>query len=376
MKYYQFFAIGLCVAVLSACSSDSSDEPAPPSTPSDGDVTVTITTEVLTKANVTTELGEGDAMNVYPKTYGRLDAPNAVEGVKAVSSGGKWTMTPAVTLSKGKNLFIYAVAPYNAAYTDASAIPVDISQQIDLLYSGAYVPVSYTTHNAKLTMKHALSLATFNISAQGYSGNGALTSLSISGEKVYTKGTMSVDNGKIVGTSQDAFALSVNKTVQESGWSSELPQLWQIPFSTKVNKATLTAVIDGKTYQVAFPEVEMKSGFQYIFRMVLTDYGLEFIPGAVETISLNIDEDSMSALNGYGVLSVGVSAAEFTVPSFTGDDVFGTISWGDGTYDSYSPGVAHSYSSPSNVVVIESWNSTGFELENLTGVETIDLSEY
>lgn len=377
MKYFGFFSIGLCAAILCACSSDGSDEPSPnPPTPAEGDVTVTITTEVLTKANVTTVFGDGDAMNVYPKTYGRLDAPNAVDGVKAVCSGSKWTMTPEVTLSKGKNLFIYAVAPYNAAYTDASSIPVDISQQVDLLYSGAYVPVSYTTHNAKLTMKHALSLATFNISAQGYSGSGTLTSLSISGEKVYTKGTMSVDNGKIAGTSKDAYTLNVNKSIKESGWTNDLPQLWQIPFSTKVDKATLSATIDGKTYQVVFPEVEMKSGFQYIFRMVLTDYGLEFIPGAVETISLNIEEDAMSELQGYGVLSIGVSGAMMTAPTFTGDDVFGTISWGDGVFDSYSPGLEHSFSSTGSMVVIETWNSTGFELENLTGIETIDLGEY
>lgn len=374
MKFYKIFSIAIGASLLCSCGSDGGDDPNPPST--DEDVTVTITTEVLTKANVTTTLGSGDAMNVFPKTFGRIDAPNMVDNVKATCSGANWTMTPEVKLSKGKNAFIYAVAPYNAAYTDASAIPVDIAEQIDLLYSGAYVPVSYTTHNAKLTMKHALSLATFNISAQGYSGSGLLTKVSISGDKVYTKGTMSIDNGKIAGTSQETFTLNVNKTVKAEGWSTELPQLWQIPFSTKVDKATLSVVIDGKTYNVAFPEVEMKSGFQYIFRMVLTDYGLEFIPGAVETISLNIEEDSMSQLNGYGVLSLDFSGTELVIPTFTGDDVFGTVSWGDGAADSYTPGLTHTFATASSTVVIESWNSTGFELNDLSGIDTIDLTAY
>lgn len=373
MNTLKYLSIIFSVSLLSACSSDSNEEPAP----TDGDVTVTITTEVETKANVTTQLGNGDAMNVFPKTYGRIDAPDMVENVKAVCSGSVWTMTPEVKLAKGKNAFIYAVAPYNASYTDASAIPVDVAQQIDLLYSGEYVPVSYTTHNAKLTMKHALALVSFNISSQGYSGNGQLSKMNITGEKVYTKGTMNVADGKITGTSQDAVEVSVSKNIDADGWTDDLPRMWQIPFSTKVDKAVLSVTIDGKKYEAAFPEVEMRKGFQYIFRLVLTDYGLEFIPGAVETISLNQSSDSMTALSGYGVLTIGRNGTEVMIPAFTGDDVFGTVSWGDGLSESYAPSAVHQFpAASSGNIVIECWNSTGFELNNLSGIETIDLTGY
>lgn len=374
MKHLKFTIMTLGLTMFYGCSG-SEDEPSPK--PSDGDVTVTISTEILTKANVKTIFANGDAMNIFPKTYGKIDAPNRVENVKATLSGATWTMAPEVKINKGENAFIYAVAPYNAAYTDATAIPVDISQQIDLLYSGSYVPVSYTTHNAKLVMKHALSLISFNITSQGYSGNGNLSSLQIVGDNVYTKGTMSVDNGKIIGTAKDTFTLNVNKSITDAGWSDNLPRMWQIPFSTKVNKAILSITIDGKDYDAVFPEVEMRSGFQYIFRMVLTDYGIEFIPGAVETISLNQEEDAMSALNGYGVLTITHAGTEITIPAFTGDDVFGTVTWGDGMSSSYSPKATHNYSvSGEKEIIIESWNSTGFELEKLTGIETIDLTSY
>lgn len=376
MKHLKFIIPILGMAMFCSCGSNE-DEPTPTPSNNDGDVVVSISTEILTKADVTTVFGEGDAMNVYPKTYGKIDAPNRVDNVKATQSGGKWTLSPEVKISKGENAFIYAVAPYNAAYTDASAIPVDIAQQIDLLYSGSYVPVSYTTNTAKLVMKHALALATFNISSQGYSGAGNITNMKISGENVYTKGTMSADNGKIIGKSQEEFTMSVNKTITESGWSEDLPRMWQIPFSTKVTAAELSLTIDGKKYDVAFPEVEMKSGYQYIFRMVLTDYGIEFIPGAVETISLNQQEDAMTALNGYGVLTITHIGNEIMLPAFTGDDVFGTVTWGDGASSSYKPKAVHTYSAPGEKnIVIESWNSTGFELEKLTGIETIDLTAY
>ena len=69
-----------------------------------------------------------------------------------------------------------------------------------------------------------------------------------------------------------------------------------MPFSTKGGEAYLTATIDGKPYKAIFPEVEMKSGFQYIFRMVLTDYGLEFIPNQTQTISLSVETDQPEQL--------------------------------------------------------------------------------
>lgn len=379
MKNLKFIAMALVLTMFCSCKDENNEPGGGGSTggsSTEGKL-ITISTEIQTKANVITIFNDGDAMNVFPKTYGKIDAPNHVDNVKATRTTGAWTMTPEVRIKEGQNAFIYAVAPYNADYTNASAIPVDIAQQVDLLYSGAYVPVSYTTTNAKLVMKHALALVSFNISAQGYSGAGNLTALKISGEKVFTKGTMSVDNGKVLGKSQEDFTLSVNKTIQESGWSNDLPQMWQIPFATKISTAVLTLTIDGNQYEVTFPEVEMKSGFQYIFRMVLTDYGIEFIPGAVETISLNQEEDAMTALNGYGVLSIIHNGNEIMLPAFTGDDVFGTVTWGDGMSSSYKPKAVHTYTAGGEKnIVIESWNSTGFELEKLTGIDTIDLTAY
>ena len=90
--------------------------------------------------------------------------------------------------------------------------------------------------------------------------------------------------------------MSVSKTVDNKGWTDDLPQMWVIPFSTKGKPATLTAVIDGKTYVVGFPEVEMRTGFQYKFRLVLTDTGLVFVPAMTEEVSLNAEGDEMQPI--------------------------------------------------------------------------------
>lgn len=370
----------LVVALMTACSDKGGDSPDTGNTGTPDDdqtVAVGITTEVITRANVTTEFTSGAEMNIYPKTYGRLDAPNMVENVKATMGASGWTIAPEIRIKKGQNAFLYAVAPFNAAYTDPAAIPVNVTEQVDLLYSGEYVPASFTTHNVKLNMKHALALATFNIASQGYSGAGTLTSLGISGEEVYTSGKMNVSTGKITVEGKDPLNVGVSNTVAAGGWNSDLPRLWVIPFSTKGKPATLTAVIDGKSYVIDFPEVEMRTGFQYVFHLVLTNTGLVFIPSMTETVSLNVADDAMEAMEGYGVLKFGFTGSTFTFPYFTGDNVFGTILPASGAGASYAIGGSLDLATPDTKdIVVETWNSTGFELNNLEGIESIDISGY
>ena len=338
---------------------------------------ISISTTIFTQARPTLDIVEGDAMNLYAKTYGGAAAPNKVDNVKAMFQSGSWKIEPEVTIAENEKLFIYAYAPYTKGLNTTDAIPIDVRTQQDILYSGSFVPVSYRTNHAKLTMKHALALVSFNITSQGYSGNGALQSLSISGDTVFTTGVMSIDKGKIIGKGQEPFEVAVSKTISANGWENDLPRMWQIPFSTKGPAAYLTTTIDGKTYKAIFPEVEMKGGYQYIFRMVLTDYGLEFIPNQTQTISLSVESDQPEALEGYGVLNITHSASSFLVPELLGDNIFGTIQWGDEQVSTYRVGEEHSYSQEGEKrLSVETWNSNGFKLKNLIGVETIDISQY
>lgn len=370
------YIIGLSLPFgLQACSDD---EPGTNNGEGGGNqVEVVITTEVETKATVVTALGDGDEMNVYAKTYGDIEAPDLVEKVVATNTGGTWTLEPAVRISEGGRAFLYAVSPYSADNIDPAAIPVDISAQEDVLYSGSFVPVTYTTHTAQLNMKHALMLLTFNILKQGYTGSGILQSLSVSGEPVYTSGTMDVSTGRITGTGKDGFVASTEKALTGEGWTEDLPRFWAIPFSTQGKEAVLTAVVDGKSYEARFPDLEMKGGYQYIFRLVMTANGLQFIPGQLETVSLNLSDDQPEALEGYGVLTLTHHCTDFVLPVLTGDNVFGTVDWGDGCSAGYEIGGIHTYTDNSTrETVIESWNSTGFELNTLSGIEEIDLSGY
>ena len=373
MKLDKIFYLSGIILSLSLFSCDEGDivEPKAEEKP------ISISTTIFTQAHPTLDIVEGDVMNLYAKTYGGAAAPNKVDDVKALFRSGGWKIEPEVTIAENEKLFIYAYAPYTKGLNKTDAIPVDIRTQQDILYSGSFVPVSYRTNHAKLTMKHALALVSFNITSQGYSGNGALQSLSVFGDTVYTTGVMSIDKGKIIGKGQESFEVAVSKTISANGWENDLPRMWQIPFSTKGPAAYLTATIDGKAYKATFPEVEMKSGYQYIFRMVLTDYGLEFIPNQTQTISLSVETDQPETLEGYGVLNITHSATTFVVPELWGDNIFGTIQWGDEMGSTYRAGDEHTYTQEGEKVLsVESWNSNGFKLKNLIGVEAIDISQY
>lgn len=362
-------------AGLTSCSDSKNDNGGGGSgtDPKDG-VAITLQADLMLKSSPTLEFKDADEMNVYAKATRDITGKDLVSGVKAIKKGDKWELTPEVRITEGQNAYIFAAAPYDPSYTNPQEIPVDMAKQVDLLYSGAVVAASYTSHNPKVTMKHALSLVTLNISSEGYTGNGQLSSVAINGDGVFTKGKMDVSTGKITGTSKDPVTVNVSATVQKGGWKTGHPNVWVIPFNTKTSEANLTVTIDGKTYVLAFPEVEMTTGFQYIFHLALTNYGLEFIPGATQSIRLNMVDEGVASPEGHGIVTMTMTSSAFTAPYFTGDDVFGNISW-DGGSKSYSPGANVTVPANSKVVV-ETWNSTGFEIRSLEGVESIDLSQY
>lgn len=371
-----FYCLSCCFLIsFYACSSDSEEDVPGP----DGNtVDVEIITDIATRATVITQFADGAEMNVFAKTYNKPDAPDMEKDIKGTYKGAKWILSPSVRLKEGERTFMYAFSPYTEQLSDLTRIPINISEQKDVLYSGSSVPVSYTTYQAKLTMKHALSLMTLNIINQGYSaGKGNLQSISVAGENVYTSGSLNIENGKIIGNAKNKVSVAIGKLIVTNGWTNDLPRMWVIPFNTKAETAKLTVRIDNKDFEAMLPEVEMKGGYQYIFRLVLTDSRLVFIPDQTQVISLNQETDQIEELKGHGVLQFSYTGNDFIVPTLTGDNVFGSINWGDGSNDSYVIHAHHPYAAADEkTIIIESWNSEGFKLDNLKGIELIDVSQY
>lgn len=376
-KIYSKFLVSLALVAFASCGEKDSPV-APENKPGaeNGGVALGVATaEIQTKAAVL-EYGNGSTMNIFAKTYNDAKAPDIVEGVKATYDGATWKMDPPVYLSDAQTVaFVFAVSPYDASYVDAKNIPVDLSKQVDLMYSGPSVAASKTSPNVRLRMNHALSLLSFNIVPVNYAGAGNLTSLAINGENVYNYGTMDASSGKVQLVEKGEVKNSFNRSVENGGWKSDIPGLWTLPFNTKTGAVTLTAVIDGKTYEAVIPEVEVKQAWQYIFRLALTNSGLEFDPTKTETISLNVTGDEQQQFEGYGKIVLTASGSALTAPTIQGDAVFGTIASPTSHY-SYTDNKRVEGLNSGDQVTVEAWNSDGFTLQSLEGVGTIDISSF
>lgn len=386
MKFPKYLFIASLVAgasvALTSCGESKESDPDAPVNPgtTPSEKALKLSTNVLTEATVTTELGEAATMNVFVKTGSSLSSQNFKEGVKATFQNGAWSLSPLVEFNdQVKTLFVYAVSPYKVSGSfDPQRYPVDITEQVDVLYSGNAAAANYSQNitTARLTMKHALAMASFNISKSGYASEGKLTALSVNGQNVFTEGDLDISTGNIIGTNRKAFSVAFDKNIDAAGWKADLPSLWLIPTSTKASDATLSATIDGKTYEVTFPQVDIRGGFQTIFHLILSPNGLVFRPDQIQTVSLNQGTDDPQLAQLYGQLTFKVNAAEFNFPTFTGDNVFGNIVAGS-TMLNYAIGgkVLLTTGTPTDVIV-ETWNSTGFSLNSIEGIDEIDISQY
>ncbi|MDE6655286.1 MAG: fimbrillin family protein [Muribaculaceae bacterium] len=374
-KIYSKLLIILALVSFASCGEKDTPEQ-PNNKPSTEGAALGITTADIQTKSAVLEYANGSTMNVFAKTYNDAAAPDIQVGVKATYDGAKWTMEPPVYLNDAQAVaFVFAVSPYDASYTDLKNIPVDLSKQVDLMYSGPSVAASKTSPNVKLKMNHALSLLSFNIVPVNYTGAGNLTSLAINGENVYRAATMDGSNGKVQLTEKGEVKNSFNRTVEKGGWKTDIPGLWTLPFNTKVGAVTLTAVIDGKTFESIIPEAEVKQGWQYIFRLALTNSGLEFDPTKTETLSLNVTTDEQQDFEGYGKIVITASGSSLTAPTVNGDAVFGTIAYPSGN-SSYTDGKQVDNLNSGDQVTVEAWNSNGFVLQSLEGIGVIDISSY
>lgn len=373
-------AVAIAGGMLASCSS-SKDEPNGGNTGNSGDgQLVTIRTNVVlnTKSALIKEFSEGQAMNVYAKAYGSIDAVDLVSGVKATRQGANWVMSPEVRVKDGQNVFLFAYYPYSASNTDPTKIPVDINTQTDFLYSGNYVPASFTTHTVTLNMKHAQAMVAFNVKKSGYSGEGHITSIKLVSDKyIVSKGTLNVTSGNITATEYGTVAAPVSAIAGDQGINGVLPAVWAAPFNTLNTGANVTAVltIDGREYSVALPEVSALKGWQYVFHCVLTKNGLAVVPEATEEYALDMSDDEFSQLSGYGVVTFGHSGgAEFAFPTFEGNNIFGNVVVDNKSYN-YAEGSKASVEKAGDITV-ETWNSTGFHLGTINKVDRIDISSY
>lgn len=331
----------------------------------------------------------GDQLGLFVKVGGSIMAPyyGGVSGqVVGQYSGSEWSLAPKVTLTESA-AYVYAYYPYNSSVSDGRTIPIDIATNTDYLYGGNPVTASTARSSVALTMKHALTVLAFNIKRNGYIGNGLLTSVTIrntSGYEIFvSEGKMNCATGIISSTAYDSYTITTSKTITETGWSESLPMAMVIPFNTlSPSGVEVVFVVDGNQYVVTVPiNKEFLSGQKYVLNLTINssdlnvdDENITILPWGTDG-SVNLS-DTMTKVRGVG-FTVGTTSSGyvFTVPSI--GSAVGTVSWGDNTTSTYSPGLTHTYVSPgtySGQLSSESAIST-ITFKNIDVIEEIDLSQ-
>lgn len=379
-KFYVWTLLAMSAAAMTACSDK--DEPGGGGSADNGDgVELAIKTSVKlnTKAALIEDLTDGHEMNLQIEVNDENGSPLKNVMTKAVNKGGVWSIENNVRLAKGQTAEVQAIYPYVDGVEDITKYPIDVTKQVDVLYSGKGSFASSTSNTASLNMKHALSLLSVNITKSGYSGEGLLTAIKVEQPSlIATKGTLNGSTGKIASTEFGTVSGQVNATLTDDGISGALPGLWVIPFSSKdKDPVKITLTIDGKDYTVELPEITMNIGWQYAFKGVLSANGLVFIPDATEEYELNQKDEEFVDLNNYGMIKLTFKGSEFHFPIFEGESVFGNIAAQDGSVANYSIGGSLKLkNTDTQTITVETWNSTGFEISSFEGIDEIDLSQY
>ena len=209
-----------------------------------------------------------------------------------MSSSGTWALSPAVYLSND-DATVFAYYPYDAAKTNGTAIGMEHASQTDYMY-GTHTTGQSGINNGNptvnLSMKHALALVQFKMSATNYPGTGKLTKVEISNGAgktlLFSEGSMNLSSGAITNTTGKNISAFVENT--STGLLASIPAVASTDESTYPKVMVLPTVatvaagdlmiyftIDGKVYSWSVPSATTwKSGTKNTYSVTLSGTAL------------------------------------------------------------------------------------------------------
>lgn len=200
------------------------------------------------------DFSENDSIGLFvQKTNGSMyNDCDCSQNAKAVYNSGKWNILQNIRIGADTgNVFAYY--PYNADVTDYKNIPVTTAAQVDYLYSEK-ASVIATQPKAILTMKHSMSLVSFQISRNNYPSAGVISYIEITG--IPTTGNLDITSGTIsAGAINNTFSHDCNIALSAAPVSIDFIA---IPCNTDGITAVFT--VDGKTFTYKFPTGALEKG--------------------------------------------------------------------------------------------------------------------
>ena len=304
MKTIYFLLVVIGAIFCTSCNKENGEESISPSK-----CLLSVTTdlnEMVSRAAMpaNTQMGifvtSGNLGSVYDNT-------STNNNVKAVLSGGGWTLTPAVYLS-ANNATLYAYTPYNSSVTNGTSIPVAVGTgKADYCYGKSSGTINAKTPSATINMNHALTKVRFKLSKTAtYTGAGKLTEIAVNGSTnntVCASGTMNISTGVITSTvssshvitQTNASGLYTITTSAPSDASAATLDMALIPANFQEKEINVAFTIDSKIFNFSVPAGSWESG-------KINTYTLSLGAGLTMANANVIVEDWMNGITASGEL--------------------------------------------------------------------------
>ena len=182
-------------------------------------------------------LTKEDGSSPYDEPYNNIQYTSS-------NSGQTWTATTPILLT-GTKAKVYASYPYDPNHNDITSIPIDVTQNQDVMWATPYSGAYNANPTATLQMNHALSVIRFSLSKGDYSDAGNITSITIKGDCMAKTGTLNAKTGAVTptdgGTEIDLGAAAT--------LSSTPTNVEQLVIPTGSGSIQVTIQMDGKTFE-------------------------------------------------------------------------------------------------------------------------------
>lgn len=308
------------MATIVACNS------LPEQLPGSERATLSIKVEAQTKALITesvlpdaSEIGvffsEPDKTSYDESTY---------ENIKFTAAGANaaqtWTPETDILLSGTKGT-LYGYYPYSAEVSDISAIPVDVTTQIDYMWATPVENLSNETPAATLQMQHALTAVRFNIKNKNYSGTGNIKAVTMKSASLASNATLDATDGALSNVTGANTAIVSDFEPFMISTDGTKVDIIAVPVLSSVGAVNIELTIDDQVFVTTVADQEFTSGeiTEYILMVGNTEFkvdGVEVSPWVIgNTTELGITQTKESLLAAtYNVTDVSSSTSLYNLP--------------------------------------------------------------
>ena len=189
----------------------------------------------------------------------------------ASNSGQTWTTTTKPILLTSTHANVYAYYPYDLNYTKITEIPIDVTENKDVMWATPKTGIYNVSSTVTMQMNHVLAVISLSLSKGDYSGSGIIESILIQGACMAKTGKL---NAKTVAVSiTDAGAeIALGSLGSAATLSATAKTVQQLVLPTANNgRIKITVKMDGKKYEVTSPPTAIAQSNSYKYELYFTD---------------------------------------------------------------------------------------------------------